>query len=90
MKKVFKKGLKITFLTILVGVLTIAIIILFPQQLFAKKVNYKKFTVYSNAKVENTEKNVLDNVLTLVQKSELYDPNYEYNIILCNNSLYKN
>jgi hypothetical protein len=31
---------------------------------------------------------VLDNALILVQKSELHDTNYEYNIILCNNSFY--
>jgi hypothetical protein len=41
MKKVLKRVLKITFLTVLAGILTIAIIILFPQQLFAKKISYK-------------------------------------------------
>ena len=53
MKKILKRVFKITFLTILGGILTIVIIILFPQQLFAKKISYKKFTVYSNENVDN-------------------------------------
>ena len=88
MKKIFKRVFKVTSLTILAGILTIAIIILFPQQLFAKRISYKKFTVYSNNKIDDNIKTVLDNALILVQKSELYDANYKYNIILCNNSFY--
>ena len=88
MKKIFRKTLKITFLTVVAGLLTIAIIILFPQRLFAKKISYKKFTVYSNHKVDDNIKTVLDKALILVQKSELYDSTYGYNIILCNNSFY--
>jgi hypothetical protein len=88
MKKVFKRILKITLLTILAGILTIAIIILFPQQLFAKKISYKNYTVYSNDNIDNNIKTVMDNALILVEKSELYDTNYKYNIILCNNSFY--
>ena len=88
MKKTFKRILKITFLSVLTGALTITAIILFPQQLFAKKLSYKKFTVYSNDKVDDNIKAVLDNALTLVQKSELYDPDFNYNIILCYNSFY--
>jgi len=88
MKKLFKRVLKITSLTILTGILTIAIVILFPQRLFAKKISYKEFTVYSNNKIEDNIKTVLDSSLVLIQRSELYDPAYKYNIILCNNSFY--
>ena len=88
MKKIFKKVLKITLMTIISGILTITVIILFPQRLFAKKVSYKNFTVYSNNNVDEGIKIVLDNALILVQKSELYHSNYEYIIILCNNSFY--
>lgn len=88
MKKIFKRVFKITFLATLAGILTIAFIILFPQQLFAKKISYEKFTVYSNDKVDDNIKTVLGNALILVQKSELYDSNYDYNIVLCNNSFY--
>jgi hypothetical protein len=88
MKKIFKRTLKITFLATLTGVLTIVAIILFPQHLFAKKLSYKKFTVYSNDNIDNNIKPVLDSAFILVQRSELYDSTYNYNIILCNNSFY--
>jgi hypothetical protein len=88
MKKIFKRVVKITSITMLTGILTIAIVILFPQRLFAHKLTYKEFTVYSNNKIGGDIKPVLDNALTLVQKSELYDPDYRYNIILCHNSFY--
>ena len=88
MKKIFKKILKITCLAMSSGTLTIAIIILFPQESFAKKLSHNKFTVYANDNVDDKIKTVLDNAMILVQKSELYDSNYEYNIILCYNSFY--
>jgi hypothetical protein len=88
MKKIFKRVLKITSLTVLTGVLTIAVVILFPQRLFANKITYKKFTVYSNNRIDDNIKTVLDSAVILVQKSELDDPGYKYNIILCNNSFY--
>lgn len=88
MKKIFKRIFKITFLTLLTGILTIAVIILFPQHLFANKMNYKNFTVCSNSKIDDYLKTVLDNAITLVEKSELYNADYKYNIILCHNTFY--
>jgi hypothetical protein len=88
MKKIFKRVFKVTSLTILTGILTTAIVILFPQRLFANKITYTEFTVYSNNRIDDNIKPVLDSALILVQKSELYDPGYKYNIILCNNSFY--
>ena len=88
MKKPSKKVLKITSLAISSGILIIVIVILFPQRLFANRVSYKMFAVYSNNRIDNTFKTILDSAMTLVQRSELYDPGYTYNIILCNNSFY--
>jgi hypothetical protein len=79
----FRKIFKITLLTFLATILTIAAIVLFPQRLFANKMKYKEFTVYSNDKIDNNIKVVLDNAINLVQKSEIYDSSYKYNIILC-------
>jgi len=87
-KKIFKRIFKITSLTFFAGILTITSIILFPQRLFANKIKYKEFTVYSNGKIDDNIKIVLDNAMNLVQKSELYDSVYKYNIILCYNSFY--
>lgn len=88
MKKIFRRFFKITLLILTSGVLTIIAIILFPQPLFANKMNYKKFTVYSNNEINTGIRTVLDNVTDIVEKSELYDSDYKYNIILCNNSFY--
>ena len=88
MKKKLKRVLKIAFLAVSAAILMIASVLLFPQALFAKKIAYKKFTVYSSDNVDNHIKIVLDDALALVQESELYDSNYTYNIILCNGSFY--
>lgn len=73
---------------LLAAVLTIAIIVLFPQHLFANKMSYKRFTVCSNTRIDDHIKTVLDNAVNLVKRSELFDSNYSYNIILCNKSFY--
>lgn len=88
MKKIFKIIFKITFLAFLTGIVTIVVILLFPQRLFANKMHYKEFTVCSNNKIDDSIKIILDNAMNLVKKSELYDSKYNYNIILCNNSFY--
>ena len=88
MKKTIKRIFKVSLLALLAAVLTIVTIVLFPQHLFANKMNYKNFTVCSNNKIDNNIKTILNNAITLVEKSELYDTNYKYNIILCYNSLY--
>jgi len=88
MKKKYMKVIRITVLAFLATILTLVIIILFPQKLFANKMKYKEFTVYSNDKIDDAIKIVIDDAMDLVRKSELYDPSYSYNIILCNNTFY--
>ena len=88
MKKLLKRILKITFLTFITAVLTIAGIILFPQCLFADKMEYKNITVYSNDKIPGDIQTVLDNAINLLKQSEIYDSNFKYNIILSYNSFY--
>jgi hypothetical protein len=88
MKKLFKRILKITLLAFIATILTIITILLFPQRLFANKLEYKNFTVYSNDKIPADIKIVLDNAMNLVKKSEINDNSYKYNVILCYNSFY--
>jgi hypothetical protein len=88
MNKKFRRVFKRTLLTLLIIISAFATIILFPQLLFANKMKYKKFKVCSNDKISYDIKIVLDNAMNLVQKSELYDSSYKYNIILCHNSFY--
>lgn len=88
MKKIFKRVFKIILVAFFAGILTIVVIILFPQRLFAYKIKYKEFTVCSSDKIDNNINTLLDNAMNLVQKSELYDSGYKYNIILCHNTFY--
>src|SRR6185436_5923671 len=88
MKKIFRRTFKIILLTFFTGALTITLILVFPQRLFANKIKYKEFTVCSNDKIDDNIKIVLDKAMDLVQQSELYDPGYKYNIILCHNTFY--
>ncbi len=88
MKKLFKRIIKITLLAFITAILTVVTIVLFPQSLFANKMEYKMFTVYSNDKIPGNIKPVLDNAINLIKKSELYDSNYKYNIFLCYNTFY--
>ncbi len=88
MKKVLKRIFKISLLVFTTTILTIAVIIFSPQSLFANKMEYKNFIVYSNGKINSDIKIVLDNAMSLVKKSEINDSNYKYNIILSYNSLF--
>lgn len=88
MKKLLKTIFKITLICFIAAISTVVTIVLFPQHLFANKIEYKVFTIYSNDKIPNGIKPILDNAMNLVKRSELYDSDYKYNIILCYNSFY--
>src|SRR4030095_12988793 len=88
MKKKFKRILKRTLLMLLIIISALVTIILFPQLVFANKLKYKNFKVCSNDKINHDIKIILDNATDLVQRSELYDPSYKYNIILCYSTFY--
>jgi hypothetical protein len=88
MNKKFRRILKRTLFVLLIVIAAFATIILCPQLLFANKMKYKNFWVCSNDKISYDIKIVLDSAMNLVQKSELYDSGYKYNIILCHNTFY--
>lgn len=75
-------------MTILLFVISLAATILYPQPLFAHKVEYKQFKVYSNDKVGDEIKPILDSAVSIVEKSELYDPTYKVDIFLAYNSFF--
>lgn len=88
MKNSIKKiaaGTLLFVITFISGVITL---VLYPQPLFANKLEYKNFKVYSNNKIDNDIKIILNNANTRVAKSELNDPSYTYDIFLSYNSLY--
>jgi len=73
-------------ITILLFVISLATIILYPQPLFANKLQYRQFSVYSNNRIGNEIHPVLDSVLSLIEKSELYDSSYKVDLFLAYNT----
>ena len=67
-------------------ILIYILILLFPQFLFAKKIDYKSFTVYYHAQKINIDslKAILDDSEKLLKNSELYDASSKQKIFLCN------
>jgi hypothetical protein len=86
--KKIKRVLFPMLITIVVFVIGLATIILYPQPLFANKVEYKQFKVYSNDKIGDEIKPVLDSALSLVERSELYDSTYKMDIFFAYNSFF--
>jgi len=87
-----KKAIKRIFVrTLLMGLVTISglvTIIFFPEPLFANKLEHEQFNVYSNDKIDENIKVVLNNALNLIKDSELYDERYTYDIFLSHNSFF--
>jgi hypothetical protein len=81
-RKKVKKILYAVLVSLLVVVLVLATIILYPQPLFANKVAYRQFNVYSNEKMGDEIKPVLDSAISLVRSSELYDSAYTVDVFL--------
>lgn len=87
MKKTIMRILAVTTLTVIVAFSGLLTILLFPQPLFAHKVEHKQFAIYSNDKITDDIIPLLDNAMALVEKSEINDPNYKFDILLAYNSL---
>jgi hypothetical protein len=88
MNKTIKRIFAGTVLGALVTMSGLLTIILFPEPLFANKLEHGQFTVYSNDKIENDIGVVLDDALDMVKDSELYDPDYTYDVFLSYNSFF--
>ena len=86
--KKIRRVLYSLLITLLVFVLGLATIILYPQSLFANKVEYKQFSVYSNEKIGEALQPILEKAVSLVEKSELYDSIYQVDIFLSHNTFF--
>lgn len=88
MKKTIKKIITGTLLFIITLISGIITLVLYPEPLFANKLEYKNFKVYSNNEISGDIKVILDNAKAIVAESELYDSSYLYDIFLSYHSLY--
>lgn len=85
-KKKIRSVLYALLITLFVFGLGLVTIILYPQPLFANKVEYRQFRVYSNEKISEQIKSILDSALSFVEKSELYDSSYQVDLFLSYNT----
>ena len=91
MKKAIKKvvaSLTVAVAVVLSGLVTVT---LSPQMLFAKKIEHQAFTIYASADTELDEtyfKNRLDEAYTLIERSELHDKDYHFDVLLVHNHFF--
>ena len=79
------KLLKFIFI---IGFLTIAVYLVLlanPTVVFAHKIEYKQFTVWSDRPIEPGWNDVLDDAVRRLETSELYDKSIPIRIFVCNN-----
>lgn len=80
MKRIFKIT-SLSFVTL--GFAYLALLI-YPSILFAHKIVYDNCTIYSDCRIDDNIKFVIDDAIKRVSKSELYDNNIHFNIYICN------
>lgn len=88
MKKILKKVVASISLLLITAISGLITIIFFPEPLFAYKHEYKQFNVYSSILIENEIDILLENALILAKSSELYDPNYQFDVFLAHQTLF--
>lgn len=60
------------------------ILLLFPQLLFANKIAYKQFVVYSDKPIDANITNILDDATSRISKSVLYESAMHFKVFICN------
>jgi hypothetical protein len=90
MIRFIKKIIVVTLLVVTMIVTGIAALVLFPQPLFANKFEHKNISVYSNKEIHSNIISTLDRATEMLSSCELYEPNYHYDIFLCDGSCYNN
>jgi hypothetical protein len=88
MTKFIRKLIAFLLLLCIVFALGLTAIILFPQPLFANKLEHGNFRVYANEKINEKIIDILDAAKDRAASSELYDRDYHYDILLSDGSFY--
>lgn len=79
-----KRILKITTLSILTFGLIYLTLLIYPYILFVHKIDYNNCTIYSDNKIDDNIKSIIDDAINRISKSDLYDRNIHFNIFICN------
>ena len=83
-----RKAIKIIACFLITSIVTLAIVILYPEKLFARHVDYKNVSIYSDKVVEQYS-SVIDEAIAIIETSELFDPHYKYDIFLTGQNIYR-
>lgn len=81
--KILKTIKILVYLLLTIGLLYLGLL-LFPNIIFAYKVEYKNCVVFSDRPIDNNIKTILDTAFSRVSKSDLYDKNQHFKILVCN------
>lgn len=85
----FKKFLSFLGVISIIFIVGIFTLILFPQPLFSNSYEYKNFKIYSNYELNQEAFNdAIDKAIVIVNKSEINDPNYNYDVFLASETSY--
>ncbi len=88
MKRIIKKTIASTLLIFFVLISGLATLMFFPQPLFAHKMEYKKFRIYSDNIPDKNIQVVLNNAYNLIEQSEWHDVNYQYDVFFSHDNVY--
>lgn len=84
MKRRIRSLLKKVSILILSTSIVYLLILLYPNFLFDYSTTYKQITVYSDRVIDNKINAIIDDALTRISKSELYDSTFHFDIYICN------
>ena len=83
-----KKAITRIGITLVICIAILASAVLFPTFLYANKTEYSQVTIYHQKELHSNLTKVIDEALSRVKQSELYDPLFRPNLCLDDGSLY--
>lgn len=89
MKKIIKRTIAILATAAIITLSGFVTLIVFPQSLFAHKLEYKKFNVYSDQKITNNDiEQILDDAYKLTEQCQLHNPEYNFDVFLSHGHIF--
>lgn len=84
MSQKIKKFFKRTLLTAIILSSVYLLLLIYPEMMFKYSITYKHVKVYSGRDIDNNINAVIDDAITRIKKSELYDSSTQFKIYICN------
>ncbi|MBL7809589.1 MAG: hypothetical protein JNN28_17345 [Saprospiraceae bacterium] len=84
MRNKVKTNLKRASVSLLGLAIIYFLVLLHPNFLFAHSITYKQVTVYSDRDIDNYINAIIEDALTRIKKSELYDSSIHFKVYICN------